>query len=225
MTAVAADRAYAWYDPRQARGRLLVALVTGVLLASVLTPFGWPVRLVAGWDASSVTLLTLAWLIIGRADPDETKRRAGSEDPGRTMVWAVVLLSSGVSLGAATLLIHRAKALAPEAADALVALCIVAVACAWLLTHSAYTLRYARLYYRDDDEGIGGLDFPGKRAPDDLDFAYFAFTIGMCYQTSDVTVSSYTIRRTVLLHSIISFAYNTAILALALNLIFGVFES
>jgi len=82
-------------------------------------------------------------------------------------------------------------------------------------------LRYAHLYYRGDREGTGGLEFPGKREPDDLDFAYFAFTIGMCYQTSDVTISSYAIRRTVLVHAIISFAYNTAILALALNLIFG----
>ena len=59
----------------------------------------------------------------------------------------------------------------------------------------------------------------------DFDFAYFSFTIGMCYQTSDVTVSSYTIRRTVLVHSMISFAYNTVILALALNLVFGSFSN
>ena len=218
------DRAYPWYDPRTAGGRLLLAFAVGVAVTLVLTPFGWPVRMVAGWDAAGVTLLTLAWLIIGRADPAETRRRASAEDPGRTVVWVIVILSSTVSLGAATLLLRNPKNLAPEATGALVALCLIAVACAWFLTHSAYTLRYARLYYRDDDEGIGGLDFPGKRPPNDLDFAYFAFTIGMCYQTSDVTVSSYTIRRTVLLHSIISFAYNTAILALALNLIFGLFE-
>jgi uncharacterized membrane protein len=57
---------------------------------------------------------------------------------------------------------------------------------AWLLTHTAYTLRYAHLYYRDDEEGIGGLEFPGKEPSDALDFAYFAFTLGMCFQVSDV---------------------------------------
>jgi uncharacterized membrane protein len=220
-----ADRAYPWHDPRQARGRLILALSIGVAIGGLLSQFGWAVRLVAGWDAASATLLTLAWWIIARADPAATRRRAGSEDPGRTVVWVIVLLSSAFSLGAATLLLGRARTLAPEATGELVVLCLVAVACAWLLTHSAYTLRYARLYYRDDDEGVGGLDFPGKRDPDDLDFAYFAFTIGMCYQTSDVTVSSFTIRRTVLVHSVISFAYNTAILALALNLIFALFTS
>lgn len=223
--ATVAERAYPWYDPRGAVGRLFVSLAVGIIVVLLLLPFGWPVRLVGGWDAAGVTLLSLAWLIITAADPEETQRRAGSEDPGRTAVWVIVLLSSTFSLGAATLLIRSARMLAPEATGALVGLCLLAVACAWLLTHSAYTLRYARLYYRDDDEGVGGMEFPGKRPPDDLDFAYFAFTIGMCYQTSDVTVSSYTIRRTVLMHSVISFAYNTAILALALNLIFGLFTS
>jgi uncharacterized membrane protein len=220
-----ADRAYPWYDPRTARGRLVVAFAAGALCFLLLSPFDWPVRVVAGWDMTGVVLLALAWLIIAPARPAETRRRAGSEDPGRTAVWIIVLLSSAVSFGAATLLLRHARALGSETAGALVALSLIAVACAWLLTHSAYTLRYAHLYYRDDDEGVGGLDFPGKRDPDDLDFAYFSFTIGMCYQTSDVTISSHTIRRTVLVHAIISFAYNTAILALALNLIFGLFTS
>lgn len=220
-----AERAYAWYDPRQARGRLVVSFAAGALCVLLLSPFDWSVRVVAGWDMTGVVLLGLAWIVIGQANPVETRRRAGHEDPGRTAVWIIVLLSSAVSFGAATLLLRHARVLAPETTGALVSLCLVAVACAWLLTHSAYTLRYAHLYYRDDHEGIGGLDFPGKREPDDLDFAYFSFTIGMCYQTSDVTVSSHTIRRTVLVHAIISFAYNTAILALALNLIFGLFTT
>lgn len=84
-----------------------------------------------------------------------------------------------------------------------------------------HALRYARLYYRDDGAGEGGLEFPGKEPPDDFDFAYFSFTIGMCFQVSDVSVSSRLIRRTVLVHSLVSFLYNTAILALALNLVFG----
>ena len=69
-------------------------------------------------------------------------------------------------------------------------LCLTAVACSWLLTHTAYTLRYARPYYRDDEEGAGGLEFPGGRPPDDFDFAYFAFTVGMCFQVSDVVIAT-----------------------------------
>ncbi len=76
-------------------------------------------------------------------------------------------------------------------------------------------------YFRDDPSGEGGLQFPGDQPPDALDFAYFAFTIGMCFQVSDVVITSNLIRRAVLMHSLLSFAYNTIILGMALNLFFG----
>jgi uncharacterized membrane protein len=95
------------------------------------------------------------------------------------------------------------------------------VVSSWCLTHTVYTLRYAHLYYRDDATGEGGLTFPGEDCPNYFDFAYFAFTVGMCFQVSDVVICSAAIRRAVLGHSLLSFAYNTAILALALNLLFG----
>jgi uncharacterized membrane protein len=100
-------------------------------------------------------------------------------------------------------------------------LSIVSVGIAWLVTHTAFTLRYAHLYYREDREGIGGLEFPGGARPNYFDFAYFAFTIGMCFQTSDVCISSSQLRRAALLHALVSFAYNTLILALVLNLVFA----
>ena len=95
------------------------------------------------------------------------------------------------------------------------------MALSWTLTHTAFTLRYAHLYYREDDEGIGGVDFPGGAMPTYMDFAYFAFTVGMCFQVSDVQVTSHQIRRAVLLHATMSFLYNTAILAFVLNLVFN----
>jgi uncharacterized membrane protein len=66
------------------------------------------------------------------------------------------------------------------------------------------------------------VEFPGGARPTYFDFAYLSFTVGMCFQVSDATVSSGQIRRALLLHAILSFAYNTAILAFALNLVFGV---
>lgn len=85
----------------------------------------------------------------------------------------------------------------------------------------SYALRYAHLYYRDDDEGIGGLAFPGGEDPCLSDFVYFAVVLGMCFQTSDVCITSRQLRRAVLFHSLLSFAYNTAILALTMNLVFA----
>ena len=95
------------------------------------------------------------------------------------------------------------------------------VALAWAIGHTAFTFRYAHLFYREDDEGIGGVTFSGANDPTYFDFAYFAFTIGMCFQVSDASVTSCQIRRAVLVHAVLSFAYNTLILAFVLNLVFG----
>jgi uncharacterized membrane protein len=158
---------------------------------------------------------------MGTADADATKARAGEEDPGRTLVYVIVLLASGVSLLAATAVVRDAHTLGAGIAHAVTGLCLATVALAWGMTHTAFTFRYARLYYRADSEGIGGVELPGKEPPSYFDFAYFAFTIGMCFQVSDVCVTSRQIRRAVLLHALISFAYNSVILAFVLNLVFA----
>ncbi len=215
-------RAFVLWDPRSALGRVILAATLGVAVgASLSGALSWALRVVAGWDAGSGVLLVMIWLLILAGDPVTTRCRAASADPGRTAVWIIVLGASALSLFAGAGLMRHAKRIAPDAESLLVLLSLVAVISAWLLTHTSFTLRYAHLYYRDDDEGEGGLAFPGDRKPDDSDFAYFAFTIGMCFQVSDVTVSSPQIRRAVLAHALLSFAYNTVILALALNLLFG----
>lgn len=98
------------------------------------------------------------------------------------------------------------------------ALALLAVVVAWALTHTYYALHYARLYYQDGADG-GGLAFPGQTPPAYMDFIYFALAIGTSFAGSDVTVTSPEVRRTVVGHVLLSFAYNTAILALALGII------
>jgi uncharacterized membrane protein len=165
----------------------------------------------------------LAWLLIFRADAKRTRRHAADDDPGRRAVWIIAILASGFSLFATAVVLRGARMCAVEARTPFVVLCLVAVAGAWALTHTAYTLRYAHLYYRDDGDGEGGLTFPGDAPPAYIDFAYFAFTIGMCFQVSDVAITSRLIRRAVTAHAVLSFTYNTAILATAVSLIVGFF--
>jgi len=207
--------------PRTAGRRILVAAVAG-LVAGVLPVFDpAPLRVVLGWDVFAFVLLSLAWAVIWRADAAETQRRAAEEDPGRRVVWILATLTSTFSLFAAAFVLRQAHRLAPRDPALWIALCLAAVALSWLLAHTAWALRYAHLYYREDDEGVGGLTFPGDRPPDAFDFSYFAFTVGICFQTSDITITSPQIRRAVLFHACQSFAYTTAIIALALNLVFG----
>ena len=180
--------------------------------------------LLAGWDLGSLAVLTLYWIVIGRATPKATRDRAGSEDPGRNAAWLIVSFACFAGFFASAIVLRRAKQFAPEEGQLLVVLCLAAVVLAWLLAHTTFAFRYAHLYYRQSpSNGEGGLDFPGKEPPDDFDFAYFAFTVGMCFQVSDVTISDRTIRRNVLLHALIAFGYNTAIVALALNLLVNLF--
>jgi uncharacterized membrane protein len=92
------------------------------------------------------------------------------------------------------------------------------VIAAWAVIHTSYGLYYASRYYRSE-ESPGGLEFPGEENPRQLDFAYFAFTIGTSFAVSDVQVTDSTMRQGILGHQILSFFYNTVILGLVINLI------
>jgi uncharacterized membrane protein len=210
-------------DPHRALLRTVIALLAGVVTAvgAWSHPPAPTFAVLLGWNATAAVLLALSWVPIASADAAATQRRAGSEDPGRTLVYVIVVVASAASMFAAVSLSGRARRIAPEEAGPVIGLCLATVALAWGLTHTAFTLRYARLYYREDKEGIGGVEFPGKHHPSYFDFAYFAFTIGMCFQVSDTCITSSQIRRAALLHALIAFAYNTALLAFVLNLVFG----
>jgi uncharacterized membrane protein len=208
--------------PPRALARAGISLAFAIAVALLAGPrLSWRMAALGAWVAGGTCLLALAWWTIVRCGAAVTRQRAAGEDPGRTTVNVLVLLTSGSSLLTTTALVHRAKMIAGVEGSVLVALSLVNVALCWALTHTAFTLRYAHLYYREDAEGVGGVDFPGRSAPSYLDFAYLAFTVGMCFQVSDVTVSSPQIRHAVLLHAVLSFVYNTAILAFVLNLVFG----
>jgi len=92
----------------------------------------------------------------------------------------------------------------------------------WFLVHTTFSMRYAHLFYGDNENGKGsGLGFPGNGSPDFVDFAYFSFVLGMTFQVSDVEISSRQIRRLSLLHSLIAFIFNTVIVALTINALAG----
>jgi uncharacterized membrane protein len=89
----------------------------------------------------------------------------------------------------------------------------------WAFIRVMFALHYAHEYYGEGrDHMTGGMTFPGHDEPDYWDFSYFSFVIGMCAQVSDVVVTSRVIRRTVLSHSIVSFLFNAALLALTVNI-------
>jgi uncharacterized membrane protein len=208
-------------DPRAAGARLGIAAAVGIasmLLTTASEGLPWRVRAVVGWDAGALIWIALAWVMIARATPAKTRVRAGLDDPGRRFVFFLALTSSFFSLFAAVVVLKQIKSLSPEQVPVWTTLALVAVALSWVVTHTAFTLRYAHLYYRSHSVSKC-FTFPGTDAPSDLDFAYFSFTVGMTFQVSDVVVTSSRARRAVLLHAVMAFVYNTTILALSLNLV------
>lgn len=217
-----AIRSIARISPRAAWLRVGLAAILAAVTAGILELYlSHTICALLGWDLGGLAVLAMTWSVIATASPAETQARAAGHDPGERLVYLLVLITSAVSLFSAVALARNADVVAASEGRFLPFLSLLTVAVSWGMTHTAYTLRYAHLYYRDDDEGIGGLEFPGTPEPAYFDFAYFGFTLGMCFQVSDAVITSTQIRRTALLHALLSFAYNTAILALALNLAFG----
>jgi uncharacterized membrane protein len=204
------------FELRRAPARLVISLGVGALAAWFARHLGWTAQAVAAWDGICVTELVLAWRIIVSLGPDETRAWATGGAPGKLLELAFIICAGALSLFLSIFLLHQAKAFSAEQFGAVVAICLIAVVGTWLLAHVSYGALYARLYYQG-----GGLEFPGGQAPNYWDFVYFSFTMGMCFQTSDVTISSPSLRRLGIIHAVISFGFNTTILALMINLVAG----
>jgi uncharacterized membrane protein len=205
----------------------LVALL--VYLVAVPTWLHGATRFVAAYDAGALTLLGFFWLKFLHDDPQRTKARAALDDPGKNVIALVVLGAVAVGMVAAIAIIGHGPQVKNEAEkwEAYV-LGVAAIALGWFLVHTIYTFRYAHLYWYDDDgdgTACGGIKFPGTEEPSDWDFAYFAFCIGTSFAVSDPQVTETRVRRDVIAHSVISFAYNSVIVGMVINLFAGIFAA
>ncbi|HAL81198.1 MAG TPA: DUF1345 domain-containing protein [Mucilaginibacter sp.] len=203
---------------------LAFSLVTFFCLNGKITT---PALILVVWMACALTIILLNWIIIFSSHPREVRRIAKLQDSSLTFIFMFVTAASIASLGAIIYLLKSTKGLPYAAKNEHILLAIGAVIISWFLLHTIYTLRYAHLYYDTDTDidgktkDVGGLQFPGKDEPDYLDFVYFSFIVGMTFQVSDVNITSRRIRRVCTLHALLAFAFNTAILALSINVISG----
>ena len=208
---------------RLAGPRLALCAVIGGAVA-MLGPgqFGLPFRVALGWVVGVALFLALTALAIKGATVERIRHHAREEDEHGWLIFFILVAGASVSLLALGFLV-RGGASAGWLATALRAvLGGLAVIASWTLTHTTFAFRYAHLFYGDADADPGddgGLAFPREPAPDYWDFLYFSFVIGMTCQVSDVQVTSRRIRRLALAHGVLSFLFNTIILALAVNLL------
>jgi uncharacterized membrane protein len=201
-------------------------VLAGITLAVLHGRYSLPTQLVVTWNVFALTLIVLAWIVIATKDPYESRRNARLQDASATFLFVLIVSAATASLAAVGLLLGSAKDLAPGLLASHIGLSITAVGLGWTLVHTIFALRYAHFFFWDAREVerhaiTGGLDFPGKESPCYMDFAYFSFVIGMTCQVSDVQISSSKMRRLALVHGLISFVFNTAILAMFVNIIAG----
>ncbi|MBC7955431.1 MAG: DUF1345 domain-containing protein [Cytophagales bacterium] len=203
----------------KARPHLLASTVVGALVM-VLTPSEHVVtRLLVGWNAAVWLYLAQAFWVMSHGDHHHLRRTAIAQAEGAGAVLAAVTAAVLASMAAIALELAAVKGASASHALPHVAFALVTVAGAWLLLPTLFALSYASLFYRSPQGH--GLQFPAASAddpPDYWDFLYFSFTIAVALQTADVALCSTPMRRLVLLQSVLSFVFNTAILALAVNI-------
>jgi uncharacterized membrane protein len=197
------------------RPRTFIALAVGVIVFFLLPDARRLVtRLVVGWDVFAALYLILAYSMMLRCDVGHIRRSAVMQDDGRFLLLLLTAFGALASLGAIVFELGASKG-----NPAGLTLATVTIVLSWVLVHTAFSLHYAHDFYRGSKPG--GLQFPSGDAhaeADYWDFVYFSFVIGMTAQVSDVGITDRIIRRTATVHGIISFVFNTALIALMVNI-------
>ncbi len=201
--------------------RVVVAALAGVIAGAVAWVFiGWQLGVLVGWDVGALSFVGSAWSVIVTCDGRETMQHAMRDDPTRTTAAGLLLGASLASLFSVGFTLSAAGRAQGSHRLLLITGALATVMLAWTVANTVFTLHYADIHYRL----ATGVDFGSAdpaELPDYRDFAYLAFTIGMCYQVSDTTLRDRRLRRVVLGHSILSYVFGVVIIAAAINLTAG----
>ena len=201
------------------RPRLSTAIAFGCAVALLLPAHLSSVtRALVSWDAAVLLYLILALTMFAGANTTHMRARAISQDDGALIVLIFTIVAATATIVAIIIELSGIKSYADSLRILHFALGILTLVSSWAFIHTSFSLHYAHEYYLCLRHHTNpGLIFPEKPEPDYWDFLYFSFVIGMTSQTSDVAIASTTMRRLAVLHGVIAFFFNTALLALAIN--------
>jgi uncharacterized membrane protein len=198
-----------------ARPRAFIAMAVGIASFFLLPgSLRLVTRLLISWDTFIGLYMLLVYTMVVRAGLAHIRRNAALQDDGRFLILLVTGLGAFASLAAIVFELGASQRSPPQ-----LALATLTIVLSWAAVHTSFALHYAHDYYRGGK--AGGLQFPSgdqREQADYWDFVYFSFVIGMTAQVSDVGITDKTIRRTATVHGIISFFFNTALLALMVNI-------
>ena len=207
--------------------RFVLFLVALPIAIAALAPLvaRWGQAVLSGFDVAALLFIVSLWPLTRDHSAAQMRAKARANDTGRVGMLIITSLVMIVIVTAVTVELPDARHETGMTHTLALALVLVSLVAAWVFSNLIFALHYAHLYYREHSEG--GLNFPDPDngpqddqpddAPDYLDFAYFALTIGMAFATSDITIPGRTLRRTALIHAIIAFFYNLIVLAFTIN--------
>jgi len=216
-----------WIVRLSAPRRLGIVLAIALISFFALEPWvAARTRLLLSWNLGAMTYLGLAWGTVALTDATMTRVRAQIHDQSGYVIFVLVVTAASASFVAIGFLLGDFRNLPHWARIAHLALSITALLLSWLLIQTLFAFHYARWYYSrvaQSETHRGGLRFPSDKEPDYLDFAYYSFVVGMTSQVSDVMVTTRQMRRLTLVHGVLAFIFNIAILAMSINIIGGAF--
>lgn len=218
-----------WFGPFAARPRLVFSAAFGLaawLAAHFLAGLQVSTAAIIGWDGLCLAFVGSMFWTMSHCSIDEIRARAGLDDEGRAMILGLVLGATVAAIVAVALELSLAKDSHGLERTLRVALAFATVAASWFMAHLIFAIHYAHGFYgRSSGAALsgGGLHFPGEEEPDYWDFLHFAVIIGVAAQTADIEIASKPLRRLCTVHALFSFAFNTVIVALTINLLAGLF--
>lgn len=205
---------------RIAPPRFLAFCVIAVMaIPAAIALSGWARGVMIGFDVAALMFLAMVAPLLRQTDAEVMRETSRRNDANRAMMLVVTAATTIAVLAAVAAELGTTGKPPPIT----LALVVATLLIAWTFGNTVFALHYAHLFYLTGDGGkdIGGLDFPGADEPEYWDFVYFAFTLGMTFQTSDTAITSTRMRRVVTGHSMIAFVFNLGVLAFTINVLGG----
>jgi uncharacterized membrane protein len=201
--------------------RIWISVVAGTVIFFLL-PAHWQTisRVLVSWNVGVALFLVLIYSWMTSMSPELICSRYIDEDESAPFILAVVVLAALLSVAAIVQPLATLKHVTGVERVAHMLLAALTLVNSWLLVPTMFTTHYADMFYSatEDDRP---LQFPSTSRPAFWDFAYFSFTIAAACQTSDVSTTNQTVRKVVIVHTLVSFFFNASILGFAINVTAG----
>ncbi|MGK7875105.1 MAG: DUF1345 domain-containing protein [Xenococcaceae cyanobacterium] len=214
------------------RFRLPISIFVGVaVLAVAFSYLKFETSLLLAWTIGVICLLILMGIRIVTSNAEQTMRTTQRHEPSTIGTLIGTALTCGVSLVGTAWGLQTTKNMTATELHVHLGVSVIAIICSWLLLNTQFAFHYAHLYYapttaNQESDFKKGLEFPREQVMVDYwDFMYYSFTVGMCYQTADISTISPTMRRLTLIHSIVSFWVVTVIIGSLVNIINTLIQS